>query len=380
MTDKRLSSIKGVFAAVFAAFLISAVSSPTFAADKPSPVTIRIASDFSPAPHPAGISLEFFKEQLAKEIPGSQLRIFTAGALYKVPEAVEAMTDGNLEMTWGQFGKSSQIDPYSSLVNGPMLLTTPGAMNELDNFETYKFLQKRFSDKHGVKLFGSGHLSMYVGLGAGERVLKPDDLKGKKIRSMGPAENITLETWGANAVTMAFGDVPPALETKVIDGLVTSLGGFSSVKDQAPYFTIAGINGITGDYYWIGASQQWWNKLDKPTQAALEKIIVKEVIPFSKKINWCNDKRVIDKFGTKDPSKPGIYILSEEQQAVFAGQLGNATTDWVKSKTPKDADVWADKFVAEAKAASKANPIGSSDLEKTDCAQFKPWFDRFVKK
>lgn len=179
---------------------------------------------------------------------------------------------------------------------------------------------------------------------------------------------------------MAFGDVPPALETKVIDGLVTSLGGFVSVKDQAPYFTIAGINGISGDYYWIGASQAWWNKLSKPTRATLEKLIVTEVIPFSKVINWCNDKRVIDKYGTKDPSKPGIYILTAAEQEAFASKLGNATTAWVKSKTPKDADPWADKFVAEAKAASKAHPLGSSELEKTDCSKYQPWFDRFVKK
>jgi len=174
--------------------------------------------------------------------------------------------------------------------------------------------------------------------------------------------------------------VQPALETQGSDGLVTSLGGYSSIKAQAPYFTIAGINGISGDYYWVGASMSWWNKLSKPTQAALEKIIVTEVIPFSKAINWCNDKRVIDKYGTKDPSKPGIYILTAEQQEAFSAELGSATTNWIKSKTPKDADPWADKFVQEAKAASKANPLGSTDLEKTDCSEFQPWFDRFVKK
>ena len=383
MIDKRSRYKTSVLAAfVVASFgaATAAVTSPAVAADKPAPVTIRIASDFSPPPHPAAISLEFFKERLAKEIPGSDLKVFTAGALYKVPEAVEAMTDGNLEMTWGQFGKSAQIDPYSSLLNGPMLVTTPGAMNEVDNFETYKFVTKRFADVHGVKLFGTGHLSMYVGVGAGQRLLKPDDFKGKKIRSTGPAENVALEAWGASAVTMAFGDVPPALETKVIDGLVTSLGGFVSVKDQASYFTIAGINGIAGDFYWIGASQQWWNKLPKPTQAVLEKLIVQEVIPFSKAINWCNDKRVIDKYGTKDPSKPGIYILTAAEQEAFAQKLGDTTTAWVKSKTPKDADPWADKFVAEAKAASKAHPLGSSDLEKTDCSKYQPWFDRYVKK
>ena len=56
------------------------------------------------------------------------------------------MTEGNLEMAWGQFGKTAQVDPYMSVVVGPMLLTTAGAINALDNFETYGMLAKRFND------------------------------------------------------------------------------------------------------------------------------------------------------------------------------------------------------------------------------------------
>ena len=78
---------------------------------------------------------------------------------------------------------------------------------------------------------------------------------------MGPAENALLSALGSNPQSMAFGDVPPALQTGVIDGLLTSLGGFNAVKEQAPYFTVAGLNGIVGDYYWFGASQKWWDRL-----------------------------------------------------------------------------------------------------------------------
>ncbi|MGH6621767.1 MAG: TRAP transporter substrate-binding protein [Alphaproteobacteria bacterium] len=337
-------------------------------------------SDLTPPPHPAAIAQVYFAEELAKLIPGSEVRSYYAGALYKIPEAVEAMTDGNLEMTWGQFGKTAQIDPYMIAVNGPMLLTTPGAMNQIENFETYKFLVKRFKDIHKVKIFGTGQLSMYIGVGAQQRLRTPEDFSGKKLRSMGPAENVALETWGASPVTMAFGDVPPALETRVIDGLATSLGGFMSTKDQAPYFTIAGINGISGDFYWVGASLAWWNKLNKPTQDIIEKLMVEKVLPFQKQINWCNDKRVIAKYQTQDPSKPGIYILSEKEAEDFANKLGDATAAWIKTKTPKDANKWIDLFVKDARAASKAHPIGSDPLEKTDCAKLEHWFTRFSKK
>ncbi len=350
---------------------------PPAIAENLQPLNIRLASDLVGPPHPAGITMEYMKETLPKIIPGSKMRIYYAGSLYNIPEAVEAMSQGNVEMTWGQFGKSAQIEPYMSVVNGPMLLTTPGAMNQFEKFETYRFLKKRMSKTHGVELIGAAHLSMYMGYGGRERIL--DDFKGKKIRSMGPAENAALKSWNANPTTMAFGDVPPALETKVIDGLLTSLGGFNVVKNQAPYFTVAGINGVVGDYYWIGASQKWLNRLNKTTRTTFQNWMTKEIIPLQKKLNWCNDKRVLDLYGTKDPSKPGIYILPAAQQASLQKKLGSATAEWIKSKTPGDADQWVDKFAAEARTAVKAHPIGSDALEATDCAKMAHWFTRYKK-
>jgi TRAP-type C4-dicarboxylate transport system substrate-binding protein len=344
------------------------------------PVNIRLASDTSGLPHPAAIAMEIFKDRVEEAIPGSKVRIYVRSSLYKIPEAVEAMTEGNLEMAWGQFGKTAQVDPYMSVVVGPMLLTTAGAINELDNFDTYKMLQKRFNDIHDIKLFGSAHLSFYMGAGSGERLLSPDDFAGKKIRSMGPAENAMLGAFGANPTTMAFGDVPPALETGVIDGLLTSLGGFNAVKDQAPYFTVAGINGIVGDYYWIGAGNKWWNKLSGEQQAIISKIINDEVLPWAKQANFCNDKRLIDRFGNTDPSKPGIYIMKPDESAKLAAKLGTATSDWIKANTPGGADEWVDKFAMEAKAAVAKHPAGSNWLDKTDCAAMEPVWAKYAKK
>jgi len=343
-------------------------------------VTIRIASDTVGPPHPAGIAMEILKEKVEAAIPGSKVRIYVSSSLYKNPEAVEAMTEGNLEMAWGQFGKTAILDPYTNVVVGPMLLTTPGAINAIDSFDTFKMLKDRFSKVHGVKVFGSAHLSFYMGAGSGSRLISPDDFKGKKIRSMGPAENAMLRAFGANPTTMAFGDVPPALETKVIDGLLTSLGGFNKVKEQAPFYTVAGINGIVGDYYYIAASNKWWAKLKPEHQAIIEKIMVEDVLPWAKRANYCNDKRLIDAYGTKDPSKPGIYVMKPAEAKVLATKLGTATSDWIKKNTPKEADKWVDKFAEEAKAAVAKHPMGSSDLEKTDCKAMEPMFTKYVKK
>ena len=290
----RLTGRVGLASATVALALATALSATNASAE----VTIRFAYETVGPPHPAGIAMEIFKEKVEEAIPGAKVRNFPSSSLYKNAEAVEAMTEGNLELAWGQFGKTASLDPWTNILLGPMRLTTAGAINELDNFESFKVLQKRFADVHDVTIFGTAHLSFYMGAGAGFRLLSPSDFEGRKVRSMGPAENAMLRAFGANPTTMAFGDVPPALQTKVIDGLLTSLGGWNRIKENAPYYSIAGINGIVGDYYYIAYSNKWWNTLKPEHQEIIAKIMTEEVLPWAKRANFCNDKRLIDKYET----------------------------------------------------------------------------------
>ncbi len=347
---------------------------------KVKPIKMRWASDHSGPPHPAAIAEMRFAEEVERRVPGSKVQIYWAKSLYNVPKGTQALTKGNLEMMTGQFGKTSSVEPYANTIVGAGKLTSPGAIQGLDGTKTFATLRKVFNDKHGITIFGSGHLSMYMGAGAVKsRLLVPGDFAGKKVRSMGPAENALLGALGANPTTMAFGDVPPALQTGVIDGLLTSLGGFNATKEQAPYFTVAGINGIVGDYYWIGASNKWWATLDKKQQAVLTDIIVNDFIPYQKAINFCNDKRLVDKYKTTDKGAPGIYVMSPKEAGVLQAKEGGATNNWIKSKVDDAGDKLVDQFTSEAKALVAANPMGSSQLEKTDCTAFAADFAKFGK-
>jgi TRAP-type C4-dicarboxylate transport system substrate-binding protein len=340
------------------------------------PVIIRLVGDHSPAPHPAALAQEHFRRLVVEAIPGSEVRIFSAGALYTIPQAVEAMAEGNLEMAWGQFGKTATVDPWMNIVAGPMLLTTPGAMLAMDDFESIAQLRERFARLHGITMVGTAHLSMFMGAGASRRLRTPQDFAGRRIRSMGPAENAMLQAWGAAPVVMSFGDVPPALQTGVIDGLLTSLGGFNATRDQAPFYTVAGINGIVGDYYWVGVATRWWQRLPEATRTVLDRLIREELIPMSMRLNWCNDQRLLEQFQVQDPNQPGIYVLTAEEQQALASALGDATQRWVKANTPAAAHQWVDRFVEEARAASRAHPLGSSWIEQTDCSTLAHFFRR----
>ena len=332
------------------------------------PVILRFAADFPPPPHPAGMAMKYFAERLPQVIPGSEARLYFAGALYTVPEAFEAMRQGNLEMTWMQMGKAGPVDPWMMAVVGPGILTTVGAVDNLEKTKTYQMLVDRLQKNQAIKVFGAGHMSFGMGVGGKKRYVKPEDFTGRKVRSMGPAENPVLESWKANPVVMGFGEVPNALESGVIDGLMTSLGGWNSVREQAPYYTVGGAGVFTGDYYMVSASRRWWDRLPPATQGALQKLIV-ETVQIQKEFNWCFDKMAYDKYGTKDPSKPGVYWMTAQEVITLTGALGDGPTRWVKSKVPAAASPWVDTFLKEGRELSQQNPPGSSWVEKIDCSK-----------
>ncbi|HEX9569830.1 MAG TPA: TRAP transporter substrate-binding protein DctP [Rhodospirillales bacterium] len=360
---------------VVAAAIVAAAFAVTFgfpqagySQDKPQKVVLRFAADFPPPPHPAGLAMKYFAERLPQAIPGSEARLYYSGALYTIPEAFEAMRQGNLELTWMQIGKAAPVDPWMMTVVGPGVLTTVGAVDNLDKTKTFQMLVDRLAKNQAIKVFGVGHMSFGMGMGGKKRYTKPDDFAGRKVRSMGPVENAALESWKANPVVMNFGEVPSALQSGVIDGLLTSLGGWNSLREQAPFYTMGGAGAFVGDYYMISASRRWWDKLTPATQAAMQKVIA-ETIQTQKEYNWCFDKMAYEKYGTKDPSKPGVYWMNPQEVSAMVGALGDSTIKYVKSKTPKDAGPWVDSFVKEGRELSKKNPSGTSWIEKVDCSK-----------
>ena len=358
------------FAALVVGFAIGwTTAQPALAEDAPKKVVLRFAADFSPPPHPAGMALAYFAERLPQVIPGSEARIYYAGALYTIPEAFEAMRQGNLEMSWMQMGKAAPVDPWMMTVVGPGNMTTVGAVDSLEKTKTYQMLVDRLSKNQNIKVFGAGQMSFGMGVGGKKRYLSPADFTGRKVRSMGPVENASLSSWKANPVVMAFGEVPTALESGVIDGLMTSIGGWLAVREQAPFYTTGGAGAFTGDYYMVSASRRWWDRQTKPTQAALEGLVT-ETIKVQKEYNWCVDRLTYEKYGTKYPSKPGVYWMTPQEVTAMTSAVGSASAEYVKTKVPPAARPWVDTFAKEGRELSKENPPGSSWIEKIDCSKY----------
>ena len=96
-------------------------------------------------------------------------------------------------------------------------------------------------------------------------------------------------------------------------------------------------------------------------------------------MNFCNDKRLVDKYKVTDKSKVGIYVMNPTEAAVLQKAENGATNNWIKTKVDAIGDKMVDQFTAEAKALVIANPLGSSALEKTDCTAYAAFFTKYDK-
>jgi TRAP-type C4-dicarboxylate transport system substrate-binding protein len=125
---------------------------------------------------------------------------------------------------------------------------------------------------------------------------------------------------------------------------------------------------FTGDYYMISASRRWWDRLNPAQQKALEGLIA-ETIQVQKELNWCVDKMTYEKYGTKDPNKPGVYWMTPQEVEKLTSALGEGPSRWIKSKMPPAGQQLVDQFRKEGADLSRQHPVGSSWIEKVDCSK-----------
>ena len=97
-----------------------------------------------------------------------------------------------------------------------------------------------------------------------------EDLKGKKIRVQGTSQADLVQAFGASAVTIAFGEVVPALEKGVVDCGIT--GTMPAYKGKWPEVTNTLYRlpvGFSVGIWVVNATT--WSKLSPDTRAFLEK-------------------------------------------------------------------------------------------------------------
>jgi TRAP-type C4-dicarboxylate transport system substrate-binding protein len=387
MAIKKVKRPKAVVAAVMALMLILAAcggddngdTAPTpgnedaSGDDELEPVVIRMTGDFPPPPFNTAVAMEWFKDQIEEQIPGSEVRNFYAGQLYNSDaEALEAMATGNLEMNFGQYGKHAPFEPGHGVIAQPAALTTVGAIAQVGDTEIGRILAERMAAL-GVTQIATASTSFFLGYaGKCPHPSVPDDLRGLNIRTFDAvSQPVILPKWGANPIAQAFSDVPSSLETGVLDGALTSVGGWLSIQEQVPCYTAFGIGALGQDPYNLVASTAWLDSLNDATRSLVVEL-AEEMADLSLYLTWCEDMKQVDEVGTDDPNEPGFLIHPQEIAELFFGTdvLGNDVVAAIEASVDDEVRPLVAQWFEEAQALSAANPPGSSPYEQADCAPY----------
>ncbi|MCK4828408.1 TRAP transporter substrate-binding protein [bacterium] len=191
-------------------------------------------------------------------------------------------------------------------------------------------LQKRALDEN-IRIIGYFPLVPYYAVSMKHGFAKTlEDLKGKKIRSMGGVSASFLKKAGAGTVTLPMSEVPAALQTGVVDGIHTGLAGPYAMKlwDVAPYFT-ANAHG-DNDFY-ILMNEDVYKRLPSDIKEGIA-AAQHDLEPWY--IGW--DKKFREHI-VQDSEAKGLkwYFTTPEEDKRWQKLLTEATVEWVMKREPK---------------------------------------------
>ena len=173
--------------------------------------------------HPVHRGMLDFAE-LVKE--GSQgridIRLYANGQLGSEREVLEQLQIGAVALTKVSSISLESFEPLYSAINAPFIFSDESHAYQVLDGQVGEELLLSTVDKRfrGLTFYAGGARSFY----ANKPVLKPEDLKGMKMRVLGSRTAMRMTgLLGGSAVPMPFGEVYTGLQQGVIDGAESSV-------------------------------------------------------------------------------------------------------------------------------------------------------------
>lgn len=170
--------------------------------------------------HPIHLALKEFEKIVEQKTNNEiDIQVYPNELLGGQREAVELTQTGAIDIAVGSISLLESFNKSYSVFNLPYLFDSKehyhSVMND-DEIMNKIYESTRESGFVGLTWFDAGSRNMYT---TDKPVMKPEDLKGKKIRVQQSQTNIRMmELLGGSATPMSFGEVYTALQQKVIDG------------------------------------------------------------------------------------------------------------------------------------------------------------------
>lgn len=259
-----------------------------------------------------GQTWEHFKEIVEGKLGDKvTVELHHGGALYSQKTMLQGLQLGAIQAIAPVVGVYTGTFPKLAVLTLPFLLSTPTAIETAMNDEMVKKgllqdLRDQGIEPVAVWLNGPRNVGR-----KGSAVLTPADMKGVKIRVPGGSNYVeAFKAVDANVITMAWGEVPTALQQGVIDAVEPTPNAWLSSR----LFEIADNITETGyiyDFYIVALNKSWWDGLDEGVRKELA-----AAMDETTKWNWENTDRVNAEAEDKMKAEGAtIHKLTDEQRA-----------------------------------------------------------------
>lgn len=258
-------TLSAALSAAFAALALSVA--PAQAQDLPKTQLKVVGSISSLAPY-KDFEVPFWTKTLSEKSKGAitaEIKGFNEMGL-KGPEVLRLMSSGALEIGATVLAYLASDDPTNEAIDIAGLLTDFDTARKAT--EASKAMYGKLFQKFGVKLLGVGTYPAQV-FYCNAEVKGLADVKGKKVRVGGRSQSELVTALGGTPVTMAFGEVVPALQNKTVDcGITGTLSGNLAKWNEVSTHLIA--LPVSWGQIAYAANMKSFAKLDPRVQSLIE--------------------------------------------------------------------------------------------------------------
>lgn len=264
-------------------------------------------------------------EELIEERLGDQVNVTThhGSTLYSQTDQISALQLGAINFISPTVGVYTGDFPKLNVLVLPYLLRSPAAIQAaLDDPDIGQVLLADMEQANLQPLAAWLNGPRDVGT-SGEPILTLEDLEGVRIR-VPPGDNYvrTFEALGANVTTIAWGEVPTALQQGIIDAVepVPHAWVSSGMYELADQIT---KTEHIWDFYIVSTNKTWWDGLPDDVRSELTDIIAEVT-----EANWADTIAANeDALALMEEEGVTIHDLSDDERA-----------RWVEAVRP----VWSD--------------------------------------
>ncbi len=159
-----------------------------------------------------------------------KIEIYPASQLGSIPRTIEGVALGTIELSMNASGFYESLEPRFSVFAAPGLFDDIYHANRILGDPDIKKRLAAFGATKGVEALSVFTPSSYAIL-SHKPITTLADLKGQKIRVPGsPLQTEALKRLGASPLSMAFGEVLPALQNRTIDAVWAVIPLFNALK------------------------------------------------------------------------------------------------------------------------------------------------------